>query len=126
MGAAQGRDRASCREDRDHRHDGNIAFRTLDLSGLGPDDLDGEFIETIGLTRFQPHLAPRVGQVMSGRPAERAGLQAGDEIIAIDGRAIEGWDEVVRAISQSPDVTLEIDVRRANGVVDESRSCPKR
>lgn len=104
---------------------GNIAFRTLDLSGLGPEDLDGEFIETIGLTRFQPHLAPRVGQVMSGRPAERAGLKAGDEIIAIDGRAIEGWDEVVRAISQSPDVSLEIDVQRANGVLDRIAVVPE-
>jgi regulator of sigma E protease len=97
---------------------GNIAFRTLDLSGLGPEDLDGEFIATIGLSRFQPHLAPRVGQVIAGRPAERAGIRVGDEIVAIDGKAIERWEDVVRTISQSPEATLEIEVRRANGAED--------
>lgn len=97
---------------------GHIAHRTLDLSGLGPDDLDGELIDTIGLTRFQPQLAPKVGQVLSGRPAERAGLKVGDEIVAIDGIPIRQWEDVVRAISESPDETLEIEVRRANGVED--------
>jgi regulator of sigma E protease len=75
---------------------GTVAHRTLDLSGLGPEDLDGEFIETIGLTRFQPQLAPKVGQVLSGRPAERAGLKVGDVIVAIDGIAIRHWADVVR------------------------------
>ena len=100
------------------RPSGAVAHRTLDLSGLGPEDLDGEFIETIGLTRFQPQLAPKVGQVLSGRPAERAGLKVGDEIVAIDGIAIRHWADVVRAISEAPDETLEIEVRRANGVED--------
>ncbi|MBL8526788.1 MAG: RIP metalloprotease RseP [Burkholderiales bacterium] len=100
------------------RPGGTVAHRTLDLSGLGPDDLDGEFIETIGLTRFQPQLAPKVGQVLSGRPAERAGLKVGDEIVAIDGTAIRHWADVVRAISEAADETLEIEVRRANGVAD--------
>jgi len=100
------------------RPGGTVAHRTLDLSGLGPDDLDGEFIETIGLTRFQPQLAPKVGQVLSGRPAERAGLKVGDEIVAIDGTAIRLWADVVRAISEAADETLEIEVRRANGVAD--------
>lgn len=97
---------------------GHIAIRTLDLTGLKPDDLDGEFIERIGLVRFQPPLAPRVGQVMSGRPAERAGLKVGDEIVAINGKSVARWDDVVRAITDSPDETLEIEVRRANGVAD--------
>jgi regulator of sigma E protease len=104
---------------------GSIAFRTLDLSGLGPEDLDGEFIETIGLTRFQPQLAPRVGQVIAGRPAERAGLKVGDEVVAIDGKPIQRWEDVVRIVSQSPDVTLEIEVRRASGAVDRVAVVPE-
>jgi regulator of sigma E protease len=42
----------------------------------------------------------------------------GDEIVAIDGIPIRQWEDVVRAISESPDETLEIEVRRANGVAD--------
>ena len=98
---------------------GEIAFRTLDLTGLGPDDLDGEFIEKIGLNRFQPTLAPKVGQVMPGRPAEQAGLSAGDEIIAINGDPVERWEDVVRAIGQSPDAPLKLEVRRAAGGVED-------
>jgi regulator of sigma E protease len=97
---------------------GNVAVRTLDLSGLGPEDLDGEFIDTVGLTRFQPQLAPKVGQVLSGRPAEQAGIKPGDEIVAIDGVEIRHWEDVVRAISDAPGEKLEIEVRRATGVED--------
>lgn len=104
---------------------GNIAFRSLDLSRLGPEDLDGEFIETIGLTRFQPELAPRVGQVISGRPAERAGIKVGDEIVAINGKAIGRWEDVVRAISQSPDLALEIELRRPDGVEETLTVVPE-
>jgi regulator of sigma E protease len=97
---------------------GNVAVRTLDLSGLGPEDLDGEFIDTVGLTRFQPQLAPKVGQVLSGRPAEQAGIKPGDEIVAIDGVEIRHWEDVVRAISDAPGEKLEIEVRRATGAED--------
>jgi regulator of sigma E protease len=97
---------------------GSVAVRTLDLSGLGPEDLDGEFIDTVGLTRFQPQLAPKVGQVLSGRPAEQAGIRPGDEIVAIDGVEIRHWEDVVRAISNAPDQKLEIEVRRATGAED--------
>ncbi|MBL8540751.1 MAG: RIP metalloprotease RseP [Betaproteobacteria bacterium] len=104
--------------------DGYVAVRSLDLSGLGPEDLDGEFIDTVGLTRFQPQLPPKIGQVLSGRPAERAGFKPGDEIIAIDGIAIRHWEEVVRAVSEAPDETLEIEVRRPNGVEDVVKVVP--
>jgi regulator of sigma E protease len=104
---------------------GNIAFRTLDLTGLSADDLDGEFIERIGLIRYQPSLAPRVGEVVPGRPAERAGLKVGDEIVAINGSPVERWSDVVRAISQSPEEPLEIEVRRASGTEDIVRAVPE-
>jgi regulator of sigma E protease len=97
---------------------GSVAVRTLNLSGLGPEDLDGEFIDTVGLTRFQPQLAPKVGQVLSGRPSEQAGIRPGDEIVAIDGVEIRHWEDVVRAISNAPDQKLEIEVRRATGAED--------
>jgi len=97
---------------------GEIAFRTLDLTRLGPDDLDAAFIEKIGLTRFQPSLAPRVGQVIPARPAERAGLRAGDEIVAINGEPVRSWEDVVAAIGQSPDLPLEVELRRSDGSDD--------
>ncbi|MDZ7261855.1 MAG: site-2 protease family protein, partial [candidate division KSB1 bacterium] len=46
---------------------------------------------------------PIVGEVESGKPAALAGLQAGDKILAIDGKRIQTWDEVVQIIHNSPE-----------------------
>src|SRR5262245_33414307 len=60
------------------------AVRQLDFSGLTPADLDGDFLRTLGLARFQPELPPEIGRVSAGGAAERAGLKAGDEIVTIN------------------------------------------
>ena len=104
---------------------GEITFRTLDLSGLSPDDLDAEFIERIGLTRFQPSLPPKVGQVLSGRPAERAGLRAGDEILAINDEPLKSWEDVVGIIGKSPDAMLTLELRRSDGSEEVVRVVPE-
>jgi carboxyl-terminal processing protease len=48
-------------------------------------------------------------------PAERAGIQAGDQIVAIDGRSTEGWknDQAVKELRGDPGTTVELRVRRA-------------
>jgi regulator of sigma E protease len=103
---------------------GEIGFRTLDLSGLEPEHLDAEFIERIGLTRFQPSLVPKLGQVISGRPAERAGLEVGDEILAINGGPVASWEEVVAAIGRSPMETVTLELRRVDGSEEVVRVVP--
>ncbi|KHO65700.1 sigma E protease regulator RseP [Pseudomonas flexibilis] len=37
---------------------------------------------------------PVIGQVLPGTPAAEAGLQAGQEILAVDGKAVDGWGAV--------------------------------
>lgn len=55
-------------------------------------------------------LTPRVGRLMQGYPAAAAGLQAGDLITAVNGQPIQTWEEMTRAVQNSPDgVTLAID-----------------
>lgn len=47
-------------------------------------------------------------------PAERAGLETGDQIIAVDGKPTEGWknDEAVKALRGEPGSKVTIMVRR--------------
>src|SRR5881409_1821575 len=47
-------------------------------------------------------------------PAERAGIQSGDRIIALDGRPTEGWknDQAVKELRGQPGTTAELRVRR--------------
>jgi regulator of sigma E protease len=45
-----------------------------------------------------PILSTRIGQVIQDYPAARSGLREGDRILAINGKPMEGWEEVTRAI----------------------------
>lgn len=58
-------------------------------------------------------LIPRVDQVVVGSAAERAGLRAGDLVVAIDGQAIESFADMQRAISVRPNEQLSVTVERA-------------
>ena len=92
---------------------GNIDWRKLDLSKLTPADLDSDFLRVLGLTRLQPRLKPVIGDVVAGGAAQRAGLEAGDEMVAIGERRIEAWDEVVGIVRSQPGAPLAVEIRRA-------------
>ena len=58
-----------------------------------------------------------VDSVVAGRPAERAGLERGDSIVAVDGTPVRRWDEVTRRISTSAGQELALDVVRGGRTV---------
>jgi len=53
-----------------------------------------------------------IGQVITGRPAAQAGLQAGDRITAIDEQPVNTWAEMVRTINSNPGHQLVLLVQR--------------
>ena len=95
-----------------HNEKAEINWRSLDLSRLKPEDLDSDFLRTLGFARLQPPLPPVIGRIVAGGAGERSGLLAGDEIIAINGKAVERWDQVVAAVSAAPGQRLLLDVAR--------------
>jgi len=96
--------------------DGQIRRHALDLSGLTAADLDSDFLRTLGLTRVPPKLKPVIGEVVGGGAAERGGLKAGDEIVAIDNRRIDSWSQVVSVVRSRPDVPVVFEVRRGSAM----------
>ncbi len=48
-------------------------------------------------------------------PAERAGIETGDQIISVDGKSTEGWnnDQAVKALRGTPGTEVELRIRRA-------------
>ncbi len=92
-----------------------IAWRKLDLSRLGAADLDGDFLRAVGFARLQPPLPPVIGRILAGGAAERDGLKASDEIVAINGKEVTRWDQVVAAVSGNPGSELVFSVRREAG-----------
>jgi len=57
-------------------------------------------------------VSTRVGTLLPGYPAAKAGLRPGDVIIAIDGRPMRDGEEIVRTIHSSNGRTLTLLIRR--------------
>ncbi|UCH23458.1 MAG: RIP metalloprotease RseP [Deltaproteobacteria bacterium] len=57
-------------------------------------------------------LKPTVGKVQAGMPAQKMGLMKGDEIVAINGVAVESWEEMAGIIAASKGDPLELSVHR--------------
>lgn len=69
-------------------------------------------IHVAGVPTAQISEVPEVGEVVADSPAMKAGLQKGDRILAIDGRPILRWDELVRTIHDSANIPLQLRVQR--------------
>ncbi|TEB10171.1 RIP metalloprotease RseP [Pelotomaculum propionicicum] len=54
------------------------------------------------------------GEVIAGAPAQKAGIMAGDKIVAVDGQPINTWEELVAVIGARPDQEITVDVIRNN------------
>jgi regulator of sigma E protease len=61
-----------------------------------------------------------VGQVLQEYPAESLGLQAGDEIISINGVQISDWEEMTAEIYHHPDEVLYISWQRSGIIMKGS------
>jgi regulator of sigma E protease len=70
-----------------------------------------------------PDWPARVAFVSPGEPADRAGLQRGDLIVAVDGQPIGAWDDLTRAIQPRAGDTLTLSFER-DGVTSEVSLVP--
>ena len=93
------------------RHE--IAHRRLNLAMARSNGWEGDAIEKLGLTLHRPSIAPVIGMVAASSPAENAGLRSGDLVLAIDGRQITAWHEVVQAVREAPGRRLDFMLSRA-------------
>jgi regulator of sigma E protease len=72
---------------------------------------DMKFKYDIGISAL-PELKAIVGNVTPDYPAEKAGLQYGDQILAINDIPIENWGQMVSIISSSNGAELTLSVQR--------------
>ncbi|MBI1995409.1 MAG: RIP metalloprotease RseP [Deltaproteobacteria bacterium] len=59
-----------------------------------------------------PVLSTRISGVESGSPAELAGIRKGDRIVAINGQAVDAWDELSEKIKESQGAPLKMQIQR--------------
>jgi len=96
---------------------GETVQHVLDLKVLAPDDLNGDFMQKLGLQLFQPLVQPIIGKLTEGGVAQRTGLRPGDHIRRVDGRTITRWTELVEAVRSHPGSTLRMEIERSGNLL---------
>ncbi|MEQ8405516.1 MAG: M50 family metallopeptidase [Oceanicaulis sp.] len=66
----------------------------------------------LGLMRGEAVIEPLIGEVEAGSPAERAGFEAGDRILAIEGRDTDNFFDVMQQVSTRAGVEMAFTVER--------------
>ena len=84
----------------------------LQGTALDTDKLEQDTLRPLGIVRYDPVIAPVVGEIVAGGAAERAGLRAGDRLVAADGREIASWQAWVELIRTHPAKPLRLDYER--------------
>jgi regulator of sigma E protease len=96
---------------------GHVDVRQVDVTGIQPDDLDGDFLKKIGLTIYQPDMEPIIAQVTPESAGSRAGLRAGDRILEVNSKQIALWEELVQEIRANPGALLRLRIQRNSETV---------
>ena len=74
-----------------------------------------EGIVSVGLAEPLP---AKIGSVIPGSPAKKAGLERGDEILKINGQKIADWDNMADVIKQHANSEISIEVERAGKILN--------
>ncbi len=61
-----------------------------------------------------PVLLPKVGKLVEGAPAEKAGIKPGDLIVAINGVKVSSWEDMAKIIHKSPGKKLVLTIKRGS------------
>ncbi|HEY5513423.1 MAG TPA: RIP metalloprotease RseP [Geomonas sp.] len=74
-----------------------------------------------------PTVTTKIGEVVAGKPAARAGMLKGDQITAVNGKAVKRWEDFAKIIQEGKLAPLEIEARRGQAtqkftMVPESRT----
>ena len=96
------------------RADRDVALRVLrdgrELTISARPVAEGRF--QVGELGVLPDTYPSVGTVVTGSPAEKAGLQVGDVILAINGERVVYPSDVVQAVGRNGEQPLDMRIRR--------------
>lgn len=61
---------------------------------------------------LQPFRTPVVGEVLPDRPAARAGIQRGDTIVAVNGKPVDQWYDLLQLLQSNTGESISVTVAR--------------
>ena len=86
--------------------------KTLDLRhwAFEPDKEDP--VSSLGMRPRGPKIEPVLSEVQVNSAASKAGLQAGDRIVKVNGQSLTQWMTFVTLVRDNPDTPLALDIER--------------
>ncbi len=72
----------------------------------------GALLSGLGFDFWYPRIPTEIGKIVPGSPAELAGLQLGDRVVAVGGQAVADFAALVKIVQPSPGKTLAFTVER--------------
>lgn len=63
-------------------------------------------------------MPPVLAELDSKGPAQAAGLKTGDRLLALDGKAVDDWQQVVDTVRMHPDTKIMLRVERDGAQID--------
>jgi len=108
-------------QDKEHKR----RVLNLDLTGLTAEQKESDIVQHLGIKTYRPPIPPVIGRLEAGGAAERDGLQLGDRITAVDGKAIDDWMDWVDVVRKHPEQSLKTEVER-HGVIQVIQLTPAR
>jgi len=101
-----------------------VEERLLDLSSLTAADVGAGLLERqVGLAPELPDPLAVIGEIEKGSPAALGGLRKGDRIVAVDGKVVRVWADLVGIVSARPGESLRFTVER-NGHQEQLNITP--
>nr|WP_180203257.1 sigma E protease regulator RseP [Pseudomonas sp. SbOxS1]NYU02925.1 sigma E protease regulator RseP [Pseudomonas sp. SbOxS1] len=88
----------------------------LDKWLKGADEPDP--IRSLGIRPWRPALPPVLAELDPKGPAQAAGLKTGDRLLAVDGKAVDDWQQVVDTVRMHPDTKIMLRVERDGAQID--------
>ena len=84
----------------------------LDAAPMQTENLEQDILRPLGIVRYDPEIEPVIDKVLPDGAAARAGLRAGDRVIAANGTSMANWQDLVRSVRQHPAKPLRIEYER--------------
>ncbi|WP_440995606.1 RIP metalloprotease RseP [Arhodomonas sp. SL1] len=95
--------------------EGREQERFLDVASIGAFGEEPDVLGALGIRPWRPEVEPVIAELMPDGPAARAGLAAGDEIIAVDDQPVGQWRALVEYVRARPGEEVAFTVRRDGG-----------
>ncbi|WP_428944003.1 sigma E protease regulator RseP [Pantoea sp. FN060301] len=75
-------------------------------------------VTSLGIQPRGPRIESVLAEVQADSAAEKAGLQAGDRIVKVDGQSLDRWQQFAALVRDNPDTALRVEVMRQGKPVE--------